>query len=94
MNFSVGHKAYSEKENFQQRQLVKTIVIQCCLFRPLSCIEALIFFQLDKKDVIITMIVFSPINSLPECAVCGKSIKGKVGKQGYQCRGNIIDDYY
>ena len=31
-------------------------------------------------------LVFS--NSPPECAVCGKAIKGKIGKQGYQCRGN------
>ncbi|XP_078380855.1 uncharacterized protein LOC144663698 isoform X1 [Oculina patagonica] len=25
--------------------------------------------------------------SPPECAVCGKAIKGRIGKQGYQCRG-------
>ncbi|XP_044180155.1 uncharacterized protein LOC114969895 isoform X5 [Acropora millepora] len=25
--------------------------------------------------------------SLPQCAVCGKPLKGLVGKQGYQCRG-------
>ena len=28
------------------------------------------------------------LNSLPQCAVCGKPLKGLVGKQGYQCRGN------
>ena len=28
-------------------------------------------------------------NSSPDCAVCSKAIKGKVGKQGYQCRGEI-----
>ncbi|XP_058956250.2 uncharacterized protein [Pocillopora verrucosa] len=36
------------------------------------------------NDHIFTAVHFT--GSSPECAVCAKSIKGKIGKQGYQCR--------
>lgn len=36
------------------------------------------------NDHIFTAVHFS--GSPPECGVCGKAIKGKIGKQGYQCR--------
>lgn len=36
------------------------------------------------NDHIFTAVHFT--GSPPECAVCGKAIKGKIGKQGYQCR--------
>ena len=36
----------------------------------------------------VTVLSFVSSNSPPECGVCGKAIKGKIGKQGYQCRGN------
>jgi len=37
------------------------------------------------NDHIFTAVHFT--GSSPDCAVCSKAIKGKVGKQGYQCRG-------
>ncbi|XP_068734932.1 uncharacterized protein [Montipora capricornis] len=37
------------------------------------------------NDHIFTAVHFT--GGPPECAVCGKPIKGLVGKQGYQCRG-------
>ncbi|CAH3106882.1 unnamed protein product [Porites lobata] len=37
------------------------------------------------NDHIFQAVHFS--GSSPDCAVCGKLIRGKVGKQGYQCRG-------